>query len=608
VWINDYIRLGVTASSNDAGVDGSSLKGADLTLRKSTDSWVKLQTGKSDGLVSSSFYSNDGGFGFTSYNPAAFANASADAYRADVSLGFADFLRGSRGRLTYYAQHLDAGYSAPGFDALTATDYYGGTFKLPIGDRWSVNAKADKRSQEQGLTTTAEEVDVAYKMTRNWSVSTGVRRDDREDNSPVVPVTQQQGDRTDVVAQLGYDSLTTWRAYTFVQDTVSKSGDRDDNGRAGVGGSYRVTNKLRIEAEASEGNLGPGGKLGTNYLVSDHTTLYLNYSLENERGDTGLFQRQGTLVSGMKERLSDSSSVYVEERYQDIDSASGLTHATGVTLTPDDRWNFGANAEVGTLVDSQTDAQTKRKAGGIRVGYGHDKIQASSGIEYRDDEMQQPDAATSTLKTWLFRNNFKFQITPDWRLIGKLDHSMSDNSQGQFYDGGFTEAVLGYGYRPVKSDRLDVLAKYTYFYNVPTAGQVTPQDTAAQFIQKSHIASVDVSYDLTQQWSVGGKYAYRMGQASLDRVNPQFFDNTAELYIVRVDWHFHQEWEGMIEGRALQMPDLNQTRSGALVALYRHLGKHVKAGLGYNFTNFSEDLTDMSFKSHGIFMNVVGAL
>jgi flagellar motor protein MotB len=608
-WLNNYIRLGVTASSNDSGVDGNSLHGGDVLLRKSADSWVKLQTGKSDGLVSSSFYSTDGGFGFTNYNPSTFANASADAYRADLSVGLGDFLSGSKGRLTYYNQHLDAGYSAPGFDALSPTDYSGGTVTLPMGERWSLNAKADRKAQEQGLTTTAGELDVGYKLSKNWSVSTGVRRDDREDNSPLVPLTQQQGERTDVVAQLGYDSLARWRAYTFAQDTVSKSGDRDDNGRAGVGGSYRVTNALRIDAEASEGNLGAGGKLGTNYLVSDHTTLYLNYSLENELGETGVFQRQGTLVSGMKERLTNSSSVYVEERYQDIDSTSGLTHATGVTLRPDDRWNFGANAEFGTLVDSQTDAQTKRKAGGIRVGYGHDKIQFSSGVEYRNDEMQQPDATSySSLKTWLFRNNFKYQVTPDWRLIGKLDHSMSNASQGQFYDGGYTEAVLGYGYRPVQSDRLDVLAKYTYFYNVPTAGQVTPQDTAAQFIQKSHIASIDVSYDLTRQWTVGGKYAYRLGEASLERVNPQFFDNTAELYIVRVDWHFRQEWEGMIEGRALEIPDLNETRSGALVALYRHFGKHVKAGLGYNFTNFSEDLTDMSFKSHGIFMNVVGAM
>ena len=608
VWINDHVRLGVTASSNDAGVNGSSLRGADLMLRKSADSWVKLQTGKSDGLVSGSSYSTDGGYGFTSYNPNSFANASANAYRADVSLGLGDFLSGNKGRLTYYTQHLDAGYSAPGFDSLTATDYYGGTFKLPIGDRWSVNAKADRKAQEQALTTTAEEVDVAYKINKNWSVSTGVRRDDREDNSPVVPLTQQQGQQTVVVAQLGYDSLAAWRAYTFVQDTVSKTGDRDDNGRAGIGGSYRLNKQLSIEAEGSEGNLGPGGKLGTNYLASDHTTLYLNYSLQNERADSGVFQRQGTLVSGMKQRLSDSSTVYVEERYQDIDSASGLTHATGVTLVPADHWNIGANAEVGTLVDSQTDAETKRKAAGIRIGYGYEKIQASSGIEFRDDEMQQPDATFSTMKTWLFRNNFKFQITPDWRLVGKFDRSTSNNSLGQFYGGGYTEAVLGYGYRPVQSDRLDILAKYTYFYNVPTAGQVTPQDTAAQFIQKSHIAAIDVSYDLTQQWSVGGKYAYRLGEASLDRVNPQFFDNTAELYIMRIDWHFHQQWEGVIEGRALKMPDLNQTRSGALVAVYRHFGKHVKAGLGYNFTNFSEDLTDMSFKSHGIFMNVVGAM
>jgi flagellar motor protein MotB len=607
-WLNDYIRVGVTASSNDQGVSGSSLKGADLTLRKSADSWLKVQTGKSAGLDSGANYSTDGGYGFASDNPGSYASASAAAYRADASVGLGDFFSGSKGRLTLYTQHLDAGYSAPGFDALTATEYYGGTLKLPIGTSWSVNAKADKKDQDQGLQTTAEELDVAYKLTKNWSVSTGVRRDDRADNSAVVPVTQQQGQETDVVAQLGYDSLVAWRAYTFVQDTVSKSGDREDNNRAGVGGSYRVSKELSIEAEGSEGSLGAGGKLGTKYLVSDHTTLYLNYSLENERSDTGLFQRAGTLVSGMKERLSDSSSVFVEERYQDIDSASGLTHSTGVTFAPDNRWNFGANAEIGTLVDSQTDAETKRKAGGIRIGYGHDKIQFSSGVEYRNDDIQQPNASTYDLKTWLFRNNFKFQITPDWRLVGKFDHSMSDNSQGQFYDGKYTEATLGYGYRPVLSDRLDVLVKYTYFYNLPTAGQITPQDTAAQFIEKSQIISVDASYDLTQQWSVGGKYAYRMGAASFEVVNPQFFDNTADLYIVRIDWHFHQEWEAMLEARALSMPDLNQTRSGALVAFYRHFGKHVKAGLGYNFTNFSEDLTDLGFKSHGIFMNVVGAM
>jgi hypothetical protein len=31
------------------------------------------------------------------------------------------------------------------------------------------------------------------------------------------------------------------------------------------------------------------------------------------------------------------------------------------------------------------------------------------------------------------------------------------------YDGGYTEAVVGYAYRPVNHDRLNALAKYTYF-------------------------------------------------------------------------------------------------------------------------------------------------
>ncbi len=89
--------------------------------------------------------------------------------------------------------------------------------------------------------------------------------------------------------------------------------------------------------------------------------------------------RRGNLISGVKRRLSDSSSVYVEERYQDTDLMSGLTHATGVTLTAHDRWNFGANMEIGTLKDSLTGAETERQAGGIRIAYGLDTVQVSSG-------------------------------------------------------------------------------------------------------------------------------------------------------------------------------------------------------------------------------------
>ncbi|HSC06542.1 MAG TPA: hypothetical protein VLD59_06930, partial [Steroidobacteraceae bacterium] len=607
-WVNDYIKLGLTASSSEEGAGDSSLHGADLVLRKSANSWFKVQTGQSEGLVSSSLHSNDGGFGFVSDDALSFSGAKADGYRADLSVGFGDFFSGPDARVTLYTQNLEAGYSAPGLATLTDLEHYGGTFHLPLGERFELNAKADRKVQDLGLETTAQELDFAFQLSDSWNVSTGVRKELREDNSPIVPLTQEEGERTDAVVQVEFAAVASWRTYAFMQDTLSKSETREDNGRFGMGGSYAFGEQLRMDMEVSDGDTGAGGKLGTNYLLSERTNLYLNYALENERSDDGLLIRRGNLISGVKRRLSDSSSVYVEERYQDSDLATGLTHATGVTLTAHERWNIGANMEVGTLRDSLTGADTERQAGGIRIGYALDTLQISSAIEYRSDDTEQLDLSMMDRETWLFRNNFKWQMTPDWRLVGKLDHSFSDSSEGQFYDGGYTEAVIGYAYRPVLHDRFNALAKYTFFYNVPTTDQVTPQGEAAQFIQKSHIGSVDLTYDLSDNWSIGAKYAYRIGLVSLEREQPQFFDNKAQLMIVRVDWRLGENWEGLAEGRMLDLLDLNEQRAGALVGLYRYLGEHIKAGVGYNFTDFSEDLTDLSFTHQGVFINVIGSM
>jgi hypothetical protein len=475
----------------------------------------------------------------------------------------------------------------------------------------SLAAKGDQRIENQGLETRAVEVDVAYKLAEKWTVSTGVRNDLREDHSPVVPQTQIQGERTDAVAQVKFDSSASWSAYGFGQRTVAASGGREDNDRIGVGGSYRLTKRFLIDGEASDGNLGPGGKIGTSFLDSKGTSYYLNYSLENERTlDNELLLRgsQGNLVAGTKTRLSDTSSVYAEERYQNGGALNGLTHTTGINLTPKEHWNFGGSAEVGKLRDSQTGAETDRKATGVHVGYGVPKIQFSSAIEIRRDNAQQLDLTHTETTTLLFRNNFKLQLTPDWRLIGKLDHSVSDSSLGEFYAGGYTEAVVGYAYRPVRNDRLNALVKYTYFYNMPTTGQVGLQNTAAEFLQKSHIAALDMTYDLTANWSVGGKYAYRMGQESLDRVNPSFFDNAGQLTVLRVDWRFLKEWDGLAEVRTLYLPDMSQRRRGALAAIYRHISKNLKAGVGYNFTNFSDDLTDLKYNHKGVFVNLIGTM
>jgi len=611
-WFGDWVRLGATVNSNEEDSGDSSLNAADLTVRLSSDTWIKGQVARSEGLVSLPSFSDDGGFEFRSYDPGSFTNAEAEASRGDISLASNDLVGFGNVRLTAYLQEVGAGYSAPGLTALADTDNYGGSFFMPLFERLSINARVDNRIQDPGLETRAREYNVAWQMTEHWDLSAGYREDLREDNSPLVPLTQEQGERADGVLQLGYDSKSTWSSYGFVQDTLSMTGNRRENARFGMGGSYRVSERLHIDAEVSDGDLGTGGRIGSNYIYSDRTSFYLNYALENERTDNGLRSfdrgREGNLVAGMKSRLSDATSVFLEERYQHNRTMTGLTHATGVTFTSSDHWSFGINSDIGTLIDQQTGAETERMAGGVQVGASFGDVQLSSAVEYRNDLSQQPDLAENERTTWLFRNNFKYQISEGNRLLGKLNHSTSESSLGTFFDGGFTETVLGYAYRPVTHDRLNTLVKYTYFYNVPTTDQVTLQNIAAEFIQKSHIASVDVTYDLTPRLTVGGKYAYRLGQVSIDRESEAFFDNNAALYVMRADYRLFENWEVMGEARTLSMPDLQERRSGALFTLSRYLGDHLKVGAGYNFTDFSDDLTDLSFDHKGFFVTVTGSM
>ncbi len=611
-WFGDHVKLGLTSNVNEQdGVD-STLQAADLTLRLSPESWLKVQQATSEGLLTMPLFSTDGGYEFNGYDPTQFADAKADASRADISLRATDIVDfGIDARMTLYMQEVDAGYSAPGLTALTDTRNYGGTFSLPFADRFIVGAKVDNRIQLQGIETRAQEYSIGYKIAERWDISAGYREDERIDRSIIVPLTQDEGERADAVLQVGYDSKSAWNVYGFVQDTLSVTGTRQENARAGMGGTMQFSEKLQVDAEVSSGDLGAGGRLGTNYKYSDHTSMYLNYTLENERADNGLNTTrgsQGNLIAGVKSRFSDSASVFLEERYQRSDTMMGLTHSTGISLAPGNSWSLGLNTDIGTLHDTFTGAETDRIAGGIQIGFGAGDLQFVSGIEYRNDDVEQHDLSRSERTTWLFRNSIKYQMGPSGRIVGKLNHSESESSQGTFYDGGFTEAVVGYSYRPVSNDRLNTMLKYTYFYNVPTTDQVTLQNIAAEFIQKSHIAAIDVTYDLTPKFTLGGKYAYRLGQVSLDREDPTFFQNNANLYVLRGDYKFRDNWEFMAEVRLLDMPDLSESRSGVLTTVSRYLGDYLKVGLGYNFTDFSADLTELSFDHQGVFLNVTGSL
>ncbi|MCK7513745.1 MAG: hypothetical protein MZV70_63515 [Desulfobacterales bacterium] len=119
--------------------------------------------------------------------------------------------------------------------------------------------------------------------------------------------------------------------------------------------------------------------------------------------------------------------------------------------------------------------------------------------------------------------------------------------------------------------------------------------------------AADAIYDLIPKLSVGGKLGYRFGQLRDSGITgSDWFDSRAWLAIVRADWHVVHEWDVMGELRYLSAEEAGDAKAGALLGVYRHVDRHFKIGVGYNFTDFSDDLTDLSYRSRGWFVNVLG--
>lgn len=218
-----------------------------------------------------------------------------------------------------------------------------------------------------------------------------------------------------------------------------------------------------------------------------------------------------------------------------------------------------------------------------------------------------------TKTSYLVRNNLAYKVSADWCAQLRVDVAISEaeNSNGsksEHLNSDFSEALLGFAYRPVNNDKLNALVTYNYLYDLAPAEQFSSSGTQNTNQQKSHVFALDANYDLSSRWTIGGKYAHKKGEVRAGRESGPWFESTTDLYVARVDWHVIRNWDLLIEARVLSVKENEDKRKGFLTAIHRHFGRHFKVGIGYNFTDFSDDLTDLDYEAKGFFLNVIGKL
>jgi hypothetical protein len=589
-WLGEHVAIGGTYVDENRSGDDYSLKGLDLTLQAGRGTYLKLEQAHSEATSAPVFFSDDGGLSFTQRNPPLGTGRDGDARSIEARINLKE-LGWTANEWTAGAwwRHVDAGFSVARADYGLPIREVGFEFAgqinpaLRLSGRYS-DAKRGDNGIEQG------QVLLEWRLDDDSLLSGELRR---------VTETRLGVSGTGTLAALRYGHRygSSWDLYGIAQFTLDDDDGRyADNDRYTFGVKHLFGNLSSLGAEVSTGDRGDAATINAEYRRSPQHSLYAAYTYSTDTTtDPVLGARTPTgLTFGQRWRLSPQVNLFNESQFLKMRQESGVAHTFGMDFYPAPAWNLGFTLQKGEL--DGVLGVTDRRAVSVSGGYTSARATWSSKLEYRRDTGVVD--RTQRVST----NRLLFKFNDDWRLAARLNFGDTDDALDPLGNARFVEGDLGFAYRPAKNDRWSLLGKYTYLYDIGSLGQ----DGLTDYDQRSRVLAIEGIFRLNPQWELAGKLAHRDGEARLLRDAGPWFDNTANFGSIQARFATQYKWDVLAEYRWLDTPDAESTRRGWLVGVDRHVGKNFRVGVGYNFTEFSDDLTDLDFDHRGLFLNVSG--
>ena len=586
-WVNDNVAVGATYAHENREQDDYDLKGIDVTLQKAKGTYIKAEYAKSESQQTrGNFLSEDGGLNFSDFNDnTAPSNIDGSAYSVEARANLKEF-SSKEGSIGVWHKKREAGFSSSRFNNGVDTTDSGIEAVVEATEKLNISLKATALDKKDTSKTTTASIQGDYKINDKITLGAEVRHIKEENETD----STQDGEGTLAAFKVGYDVNKDVNLYVVAQGTIDKSGSYEDNNLFTIGTKAKINTKLDLSAELSTGDRGDAATLGANYRISKDYSVYTNYTLATDNTNS----KRSTFTVGQRKSVTNQLKVYTEHQFTHEDKQSGVGHTFGLdyNITKE----LIANASVQTAkLDKADSGLVDRDAFSVGLNYKQDKTDASTRLEFRRDEGTDEDT-----KQWVTTNRVNYQLSPSLRLQGKFNYSETKDQRGNIRDARFIEGALGFALRPVDNDRLNVLGRLTYLYDLQPLSQSTQVD------EKSLIASLEASYQLDQKWEIGGKLAHKKGEVRTDRDAGNWEKNDATLVAARIRYHLTHKWDAMGEYHWMNSDESQDTQQGAMVTIDRHIGKNMKLGIGYNFTDFDDDLSSTSGTAKGWFINLVG--
>ena len=590
-WFGDHFAVGATWIDENRAGDDYSVRGGDVTLQAGRGTYIKGEYVQTEATSAPIFFSDNGGLSFTEINSGLGAREgearSVEARANFKELGWTD-LDWSAGA---WWREVGRGYSVSRFDSGAKVEEHGAEVLGQFSP--NVNVRARHSRAERGTEAlTQTQVAGEWRINDHNSLAAELRRVEEE---------RLAGDAVGTLAALQYKHRfgSSLDIYGTAQLTVDDDGGNYvDNDALTLGGKYLFGDLSSIGAEVTSGDRGDSAQVNGEYRISPEHTLYGGYTYSTDRSDYDpLFndrQNSGWTL-GQRWRLSNQVNMFNESQFIKAPNESGLAHTFGMDFYPGVGWTLGFTLQQANL-DREV-GSVDRNAVSVSAGRTSNDTQWQSKLEWRKDTgAEQRDQ-------WVTTNNFTHKVNESFRIAARFNYSKTTDDLLTEAGAKFIEGNFGFAWRPFDSGKWALLGKYTYLYDVSALPQVG--DNVANFDQRSQVLSFEGVYKPNTHWEFAGKLMRREGEVRFGRLAGQWADSGATFAAGQARYAFADKWHALAEYRWLGVED-GGDRQGALIGIDRDLGKNLRLGAGYNFTDFSDDLTDFDYDHKGWFVNLVG--
>ncbi|MGL5988326.1 hypothetical protein [Cetobacterium sp.] len=628
-WITDNVRVGGTYVKEDrkGTLTDYELKSADLTLKKSNGTYIKGEYSETEGnqlTKNSNWFSYNGGYDFVQ-QPIIVENGKGTAYYIEGSFAPSDYSNKFNldDNLLFWYSKKDKNFSTASEASGLEKEEIGIRGEHKVDEKTLVFLEATKYKESD-----FDDLGKNEGFQEQRAVSLGVNREitekldigfeaeyvrDKEDESSLITLNNDDLDSGEAVllgTKIGYKFNEELDGYLKLQSSAWRDKGYSANNLVTVGGKYTPTEKLELGGAFSTGNRGSAAELTAGYKYSPDYEIYAGYTFENEEDTTR------DLTIGQRFLYSDRVTLFQENSIMKNYSEKGLLQGYGVDYEFEKNIFLGVMYERGD-VDIE-DGKVTRNNVSTSLRYEDETLYSKHRLEYGRD------SGARSSSSWGFINNAKWKPTAEYTLFGEVNYVSIDGDSytlkrdnneylSRTFDGDdkFYELGLGFGYRPVFNDRLNLISRWNYIYD--TSGSGTVGDST-DFNFKAHLYTVEAIYDWTQRLTVAGKYAIRQDKVRLVS-GGDWYSNTINMYSMRATYEIIYKWDIFAEYHILESRKTDEVKHGAQVGVYRDINENMQVGVGYNFSKFDDNLKDLRYKNggkdldyetQGWFINIIG--